>query len=116
MIHVVLPEHLRTLAGVKGDVELAVEPPITPRAILDALEANYPVSAIVDGVGLNITVMSYRDHMDFGIVADRDHVDDVWSMMDGVRSALDDLDSVICGRTSRPSAAEPSESPAPSRA
>src|SRR5918999_3728936 len=35
------------------------------------LQANYPVSAIVDGVGLNITVLSYRDHIDFGIVADR---------------------------------------------
>jgi diacylglycerol O-acyltransferase len=38
---------------------------------------------VVDGVGLNITVMSYRDHLDFGIVADRDLVDDVWSMLDG---------------------------------
>ena len=43
MIHVVLPAHLRTLAGVKGDVEMAVPAPVTPRAILDALEASYPV-------------------------------------------------------------------------
>ena len=46
------------------------------------LEANYPVSVVVDGVGLNITVMSYLDHLDFGIVADRDQVDDVWTLMD----------------------------------
>ena len=43
---------------------------------------------IVDGVGLNITVMSYRDHLDFGIVADRELVDDVWSMLDGLRAEL----------------------------
>src|SRR5206468_2673489 len=33
--------------------------------------ANYPVSVITDGLGLNITVMSYCGHLDFGIVADR---------------------------------------------
>jgi hypothetical protein len=41
------------------------------------LEANYPVSVITDGMGLNITVMSYMGHMDFGIVSDRDQMPDV---------------------------------------
>ncbi|BCX04800.1 MAG: hypothetical protein KatS3mg053_2738 [Candidatus Roseilinea sp.] len=43
MIKVILPQHLRTLAGVGREVELRVEAPVTPRAILDALEARYPV-------------------------------------------------------------------------
>lgn len=43
MIRVVLPAHLRTLAGVNGKVELEVEGPVTRRSILDALEARYPV-------------------------------------------------------------------------
>ena len=43
MIRVVLPHHLRTLANVRKEVELDVEGPITPRAILDALEAKYPM-------------------------------------------------------------------------
>jgi len=43
MIRVVLPPHLRTLAGVDGDVELRVEGPVTLRSVLDALEASYPV-------------------------------------------------------------------------
>ncbi len=43
MIRVVLPPHLRTLARVSGDVELQVEGPVTQRALLDALEARYPV-------------------------------------------------------------------------
>jgi hypothetical protein len=43
MIRVVLPHHLRTLANVRKEVELQVEEPITQRAILDALEAKYPV-------------------------------------------------------------------------
>ena len=43
MIQVVLPVHLRTLARVEGAVELQVEPPVTLRAALDALEDRYPV-------------------------------------------------------------------------
>ena len=43
MIRVVLPFHLRTLANVTGEVQLEVEPPITQRSVLDALEARYPM-------------------------------------------------------------------------
>jgi len=43
MIQVVLPPHLRTLAKVSGDVELEVAPPVTQRAVLDALESKYPM-------------------------------------------------------------------------
>jgi WS/DGAT/MGAT family acyltransferase len=62
------------------------------------LEANYPVSVVVDGVGLNLTVMSYLDHLDFGIVADRDQVDDVWSLMDGLRHSFDELTEAALGK------------------
>jgi hypothetical protein len=43
MILVVLPAHLRTLAGVSGDVEVDVAGEVTRRSILDALEAQYPM-------------------------------------------------------------------------
>jgi molybdopterin converting factor small subunit len=43
MIRVVLPAHLRTLAGVAGEVRLEVAGPVTQRSVLDALEAGYPV-------------------------------------------------------------------------
>jgi hypothetical protein len=43
MIRVVLPEHLRTLARVDGEVTLEVAAPVTQRSILDALEARYPM-------------------------------------------------------------------------
>ena len=42
MIRVMLPYHLRTLAGVSGEVEIAVAGPPTLRAVLDALEAAHP--------------------------------------------------------------------------
>ena len=42
-IRVVLPAHLRTLARVGDEVTIDVEGPATPRSVLDALEARYPV-------------------------------------------------------------------------
>ena len=43
MIHVVLPPHLRILARIDGEVDLDVQGSVTPRSILDALEARYPM-------------------------------------------------------------------------
>ena len=43
MIQVELPYHLRTLARVGHAVEVRVDGPVTQRAVLDALEAAYPV-------------------------------------------------------------------------
>jgi sulfur-carrier protein len=43
MIRVVLPAHLRTLARVEGELKLDVRGPATQRAILDALEAAFPM-------------------------------------------------------------------------
>jgi diacylglycerol O-acyltransferase len=56
------------------------------------LEANFPVSVIVDGVGLNITVVSYKDRVDFGIVGDREQIDDAWAFLDGAARALRELE------------------------
>jgi len=42
MIRVALPYHLRTLARVGDEVTVAVAGPVTPQAIIDALEAQYP--------------------------------------------------------------------------
>lgn len=42
----------------------------------------YPVSTIVDGQGLNITVQSYLDRLDFGLVSCRELVPDVWHLVD----------------------------------
>jgi hypothetical protein len=49
----------------------------------------YPVSTIVDGQGLNITVQSYLDTLDFGLVACRELVPDLWDLVDAI---VDDLD------------------------
>ena len=43
MIRVAMPAHLRTLAGVNGDVTLEIEGEVTRRSVLDALEKQYPM-------------------------------------------------------------------------
>ena len=43
MIRVMLPQHLRTLARVEGDVELDVAATVTLGSVLDALEERYPM-------------------------------------------------------------------------
>ena len=48
----------------------------------------YPVSTILDGQGLNITVQSYLDSLDFGLVACRELVPDLWDLLDAI---IDDL-------------------------
>ena len=55
------------------------------------LVANYPVSVITDGMGLNFTVMSYCGMLDFGIVANRDQMPDLWNVMGWLEEELQAL-------------------------
>jgi WS/DGAT/MGAT family acyltransferase len=55
------------------------------------LLATYPVSAISDGAGVNFTVLSYMDRIDFGLVVDREMVPDPWLMIDALRDELAQL-------------------------
>jgi diacylglycerol O-acyltransferase len=51
----------------------------------------YPVSTILDGQGLNITVQSYLDSLDFGLVACRELVPDLWDLLDAIVEDLGEL-------------------------
>jgi diacylglycerol O-acyltransferase len=67
------------------------------------LQAHFPVSVVTDGVGLNMTVMSYRDHVDFGLVGDRNLMGDAWPLMEALERTLDELCEVICEKKRQPS-------------
>lgn len=51
----------------------------------------YPVSVVTDGLGLNITVQSYLDNLDLGLVACRELVPDLWTLLGFITDALDEL-------------------------
>ncbi len=69
-------------------------PPIPIYMAGAQLVHNYPVSVITDGAGLNITVLSYRDELDFGIIADRTQMPDLPRLIDSLRDALAELEAV----------------------
>jgi WS/DGAT/MGAT family acyltransferase len=55
------------------------------------LEHFYPVSALADGQGLNMTVQSYNGNLDFGFIACRELVPDLWLMMDLLHESMQEL-------------------------
>jgi WS/DGAT/MGAT family acyltransferase len=55
------------------------------------LQHFYPVSALADGQGLNMTVQSYNGNLDFGFIACRELVPDLWVMVDLLRESMDEL-------------------------
>jgi WS/DGAT/MGAT family acyltransferase len=55
------------------------------------MEHFYPVSNVTDGMGLNITVQSYLDNLDFGLVACRVLVPDLWTLCDALNAAMVEL-------------------------
>ncbi|HKY64853.1 MAG TPA: wax ester/triacylglycerol synthase family O-acyltransferase [Acidimicrobiales bacterium] len=55
------------------------------------LVATYPMGPVMEGAGLNVTVLSYLDNVDFGFLAGAELVPDVWDMADVVTEAMDDL-------------------------
>ena len=67
--------------------------------------AQFPIVGVKDGVGLNITVFSYHDSLEFGIVVDRDQVKDPWPILDALRAGLRELGDLASVRASHSPAA-----------
>lgn len=63
---------------------------------------NYPTSIVVHGIALNITVQSYDQSMDFGLMADAAALPQVRELADAIRIAFDDLKALP-----RPGEADP---------
>jgi hypothetical protein len=51
----------------------------------------YAASVLLAFAGLNVTVLSYMDRVDFGLTTDPDMVDDPWDIADGIPEALVEL-------------------------
>ncbi|GAA2419978.1 wax ester/triacylglycerol synthase family O-acyltransferase [Mycolicibacterium llatzerense] len=59
------------------------------------LVATYPGSLVFDGFALNITVVSYQDGLDIGIVGDATALPDAWDLLADFRSELDELSALV---------------------
>lgn len=77
------------------------------------LEHYIPVSTITDAVGLNITVHSYLDTLDFGLIACRELVPDLWDMVDLHLAEIDHLFGATGTERPTPPVAEDPPAPRP---
>ena len=71
------------------------------------VDAMYPVSAILDGIGLNVTVLSCCGNLLVGIVADREQVADPWELTRALEHALGELSEISRPRPGRPRPGRP---------
>jgi WS/DGAT/MGAT family acyltransferase len=71
---------------------------------------NYPTSIVVHGIALNITVQSYDQSLDFGLIADAAAAPDLQALADALHVALDDL-RVLLGSSEADEAAAAAEGP-----
>ncbi|MGI8663600.1 MAG: WS/DGAT/MGAT family O-acyltransferase [Acidimicrobiales bacterium] len=68
------------------------------------MESIFSVGPILEGIGLNVTVWSYLDQLNVGVIACRDHIDDPHEITEGMAAALAEL--LKLARTVGPSAAK----------
>ena len=55
------------------------------------IEALYPMGPLLYGTGVNVTVFSYRDRVDFGFMVCREAVPDPWFLAEGIPLAMEEL-------------------------
>jgi hypothetical protein len=55
------------------------------------LKAGFPLGPVMDGMGVNITIMSYRGVLYWGMMACPDSIPRVWNLTAGIPVALDEL-------------------------
>lgn len=68
---------------------------------------NWPASIVVHGLALNITVQSYADRLDFGLMADGAAMPEVQALADALQVAFDDLETLpYPGESGHPDTAE----------
>lgn len=114
---------LTNLAPPPSNVTISNVPGVlTPRYIMGAhVEAMYPVSVLVDGQGLNITILTQEQHMHLGIIACRRAVSDPQRMADAMVNVFGQL-KVLAGLADKvvvaepDAAAEPAQLPPPAKA
>jgi WS/DGAT/MGAT family acyltransferase len=63
--------------------------------------AHHPISPILDGVGMNLSVTSLGGQLDFGLIADRDLVPDLWDLAECIPAALEELRAEVAAHSLR---------------
>ena len=110
---------LATVPGVLFNLFVSNVPgPQLPLYIAGAqVEGIYPVSAVTDMTGaLNITLFSYNGALNFGLIACRERVPDVWNLIGYLQDALDEMVALVPGQAPAKKAAAAKKTPAAKKA
>ena len=98
--------HVAELPGVNQPVNVMISNvpgPSAPVYLAGAMQrSQFPIAGVIDGMGLNITVFSYQDSLEVGIVVDRDQVDDPWPILGALEAGLRELCDLANLDRSRP--------------
>jgi WS/DGAT/MGAT family acyltransferase len=97
------PVHNLIVSNVPG-------PPIPLYAAGAQVKGVFPFGPLLEGAGLNLTVLSNMGHVDFGVIACRELVPDVWDIADGFGEAVLELRKLADGVES-PTASAPASAP-----
>src|SRR5690606_2964633 len=84
------------------------------------VKAIYPIGPVLEGAGLNVTVMSYRDSVDFSLIVDKSLMPDVWDLARFIDASFAELYLAAVGRPygqapEPPQDDAPAEPPAPKK-
>jgi WS/DGAT/MGAT family acyltransferase len=71
------------------------------------MDRAYPMGPVLEGAGLNVTMLSYRGSVDFGFLAATDLVPDIWDLADAVPLAFDELHDAATAAPTTPTTTEP---------
>jgi diacylglycerol O-acyltransferase / wax synthase len=91
-----LAEHVGPLCNVI--ISNLPGPPVPFYCAEARVTAMYPVSALIHGIGLNITVQSYIDRLDIGVLGDSGALPDIGRLADYMVAALDELAGALLPR------------------
>lgn len=90
-------------------------PPVPLYCAGARIEALYPLSILAAGMGLNFTVISYADRLDFGLTFDPELVKEPWRLAAEISSAYEALHAAVLGRRPRSAAVAKEKRPRPAR-
>jgi hypothetical protein len=103
------PVHNLVVSNVPG-------PPIPLYAAGAQVKGVFPFGPLLEGAGLNLTVLSNMGHVDFGVIACRELVPDVWDIADGFGAAVAELKGLADAASAPVPPAPPAKKRAPRKA
>ena len=85
----------RELLPIDGEPQVGLYSGYTPLIRAENLARELGVQELwIKNDGVNAPTLSYKDRVDFGIIGDREQIDDAWQFLEGAAHALTELEAI----------------------